>query len=84
MPQSLTACRYAFRFFVAFFETAWVPVSYFLMGSWYTKSELAKRSGIFYVAGRYAFRFFVRSLPHNYSFHYSYSRRFGFDQSHTD
>nr|XP_019047089.1 hypothetical protein I302_03696 [Kwoniella bestiolae CBS 10118]OCF26019.1 hypothetical protein I302_03696 [Kwoniella bestiolae CBS 10118] len=42
---------YAFRFFVALFEAAFQPVAYFILGSWYTKSELAKRASIFYVSG---------------------------------
>ncbi|OCF58737.1 hypothetical protein L486_03227 [Kwoniella mangroviensis CBS 10435] len=42
---------YAFRFFVAFFEAAFQPVAYFILGSWYTKTELAKRASIFYVSG---------------------------------
>jgi ACS family pantothenate transporter-like MFS transporter len=42
--------RYAFRFFIAFFEAAFQPVSFFLLGSWYTKPELAKRIAIWFIA----------------------------------
>lgn len=34
---------YAFRFLVGFFESSFFPVMLYLMGSWYTKTELAKR-----------------------------------------
>lgn len=34
---------YAFRFMVGFFESAFSPIIIFLLGSWYTKTELAKR-----------------------------------------
>lgn len=43
-----TSQVYAFRFFVAFFEAAFQPVSYFLIGSWYTKKELGKRMAVWY------------------------------------
>ncbi|KAL1413829.1 hypothetical protein Q8F55_001613 [Vanrija albida] len=39
---------YVFRFFVAFFEAGFQPVCYFLLGSWYLKSELGKRMAIWY------------------------------------
>lgn len=38
------------QFFIAFFEAAFQPVSFFLLGSWYTKPELAKRVAIWFVA----------------------------------
>ncbi|KAL1413835.1 hypothetical protein Q8F55_001619 [Vanrija albida] len=41
---------YVFRFLVAFFEAAFQPVSYFLLGSWYTKKELGKRMAIWFSA----------------------------------
>lgn len=31
---------YAFRFLVGFFESSWFPCMLFVMGSWYTKTEL--------------------------------------------
>lgn len=34
---------YAFRFLVGLFESSFFPVIIYLMGSWYTKTELAKR-----------------------------------------
>ncbi|KAF4778692.1 pantothenate transporter liz1 [Colletotrichum scovillei] len=35
---------YAFRFLVGFFESSFFPVLLYVLGSWYTKTELAKRS----------------------------------------
>lgn len=43
--------RYGFRFAVAFFESFFYPVAFFLLGSWYTQAELAKRISLFFVAG---------------------------------
>lgn len=31
---------YAFRFLVGLFESSWFPCMLFVMGSWYTKTEL--------------------------------------------
>ncbi|KAL7420698.1 hypothetical protein Q5752_004649 [Cryptotrichosporon argae] len=42
---------YGFRFGVAFFESFYYPVSFFLFGSWYTKRELNKRMGLWFIAG---------------------------------
>ncbi|RXK37937.1 hypothetical protein M231_04826 [Tremella mesenterica] len=41
---------YGFRFCIAFFESAYYPVAYFLLGSWYTRPELAKRVALWYIA----------------------------------
>lgn len=40
---------YAFRFLVGFFESSWFPSLLYLLGSWYTKIELAKRVAIFHM-----------------------------------
>ncbi|KAB8281467.1 major facilitator superfamily domain-containing protein [Yarrowia lipolytica] len=37
------------RFFVGVFESGFVPTAYFLMGSWYKPSEVARRAGFFYM-----------------------------------
>ncbi|KAF9018546.1 MFS general substrate transporter [Hymenopellis radicata] len=42
---------YFFRFMVGFFESAFSPVIIFLLGSWYTKPELAKRVAIWHLTG---------------------------------
>jgi ACS family pantothenate transporter-like MFS transporter len=42
---------YGFRFCIAFFESFYYPVAFFLLGSWYTKPELAKRIGLWFIAG---------------------------------
>ena len=39
------------RFCVAFFESFFYPVAFFLVGSWYTRAELAKRTTIWFIAG---------------------------------
>ncbi|WVW79479.1 hypothetical protein I302_101448 [Kwoniella bestiolae CBS 10118] len=41
---------YGFRFCVALFESFYYPVSFFLLGSWYTKPELAKRITLWFIA----------------------------------
>ncbi|KAJ7119117.1 MFS general substrate transporter [Mycena epipterygia] len=46
-PQEM----YFFRFMVGFFESAFSPVIIFLLGSWYSKSELAKRIAIWHLTG---------------------------------
>ncbi|KAJ6606038.1 MFS general substrate transporter [Mycena vulgaris] len=46
-PQQM----YFFRFMVGFFESAFSPVIIFLLGSWYSKSELAKRIAIWHLTG---------------------------------
>ncbi|KUJ16369.1 pantothenate transporter liz1 [Mollisia scopiformis] len=40
---------YAFRFLVGFFESSFFPCLLFILGSWYTKTELAKRVAIFHM-----------------------------------
>ncbi|KAJ7881109.1 pantothenate transporter liz1 [Mycena olivaceomarginata] len=42
---------YVFRFMVGLFESAFFPVILYLLGSWYTKTELAKRAAIFELSG---------------------------------
>ncbi|WVQ74723.1 hypothetical protein IAR50_004327 [Cryptococcus sp. DSM 104548] len=43
-----TSSMYALRFLVALFESAFFPVGLYLLGSWYTPTELAKRAAIFH------------------------------------
>ncbi|CAI7671057.1 unnamed protein product [Penicillium bialowiezense] len=40
---------YAFRFLVGFFESSFFPVLLYVLGSWYTKTELAKRVALFHM-----------------------------------
>lgn len=40
---------YVFRFFVGFFESSFFPCLLYVLGSWYTKTELAKRVAIFHM-----------------------------------
>ncbi|KAF1956320.1 pantothenate transporter liz1 [Byssothecium circinans] len=40
---------YAFRFLVGLFESSFFPALLFVLGSWYTKTELAKRIAIFHM-----------------------------------
>ncbi|WRT69917.1 uncharacterized protein IL334_006908 [Kwoniella shivajii] len=42
---------YGFRFCVALFESFYYPIGFFILGSWYTRPELAKRIGLWFVAG---------------------------------
>lgn len=42
---------YVFRFFISFFESAFQPGTILLMGSWYTRTELAKRLSFWFIAG---------------------------------
>ncbi|KAJ7352251.1 pantothenate transporter liz1 [Mycena albidolilacea] len=42
---------YVFRFMVGLFESAFFPVILYLLGSWYTMTELAKRAAIFELSG---------------------------------
>ncbi|KAI5480330.1 hypothetical protein MNV49_000905, partial [Pseudohyphozyma bogoriensis] len=42
---------YCFRFMVGAFEASFAPVAVILMGSWYTRAELAKRVCLWYTAG---------------------------------
>lgn len=41
---------YAFRFLIGFFESSFFPCLLFVLGSWYTKTELAKRTAIFHMS----------------------------------
>lgn len=38
---------YAFRFLVGLFESSFSPVILYLIGGWYTKTEMAKRTALF-------------------------------------
>ncbi|TGO54808.1 hypothetical protein BOTNAR_0258g00010 [Botryotinia narcissicola] len=40
---------YAFRFLVGLFDSSFFPCMLFILGSWYTKTELAKRIAIFHM-----------------------------------
>ncbi|KAJ5185441.1 hypothetical protein N7491_006691 [Penicillium cf. griseofulvum] len=40
---------YAFRFLIGFFESSFFPSMLYVLGSWYTKSELAKRVALFHM-----------------------------------
>ena len=40
---------YAFRFLVGLFESSFFPALLYLLGSWYTKTELAKRVALFHM-----------------------------------
>lgn len=42
---------YAFRFMIGLFESAFSPIIIFLLGCWYTKTELAKRVAIWHITG---------------------------------
>ncbi|TGZ85330.1 MFS general substrate transporter [Ascodesmis nigricans] len=42
---------YVIRFFQGFFEASSFAGTHYILGSWYTESELAKRSGIFTASG---------------------------------
>ncbi|TDZ30016.1 Pantothenate transporter liz1 [Colletotrichum spinosum] len=42
---------YAFRFCVGLCESGFSPIIIFLLGSWYTKSELAKRVAVWHITG---------------------------------
>jgi ACS family pantothenate transporter-like MFS transporter len=42
---------YAFRFMIGLFESGFSPIIIFLLGSWYTKPELAKRIAIWHITG---------------------------------
>jgi MFS transporter, ACS family, pantothenate transporter len=35
---------YAFRFLIGFFESSWFPCMLYILGSWYTKTELGRRA----------------------------------------
>ena len=48
--QSVHA-MYGFRFCVALFEAAFAPAAIFLLGSWYSPPELAKRVTIWFISG---------------------------------
>lgn len=40
---------YVFRFFVGFFESGFFPSLLYVLGSWYTRTELAKRVALFHM-----------------------------------
>ncbi|CAI7579065.1 unnamed protein product [Penicillium pancosmium] len=40
---------YAFRFLIGLFESSFFPVLLYVLGSWYTKTELAKRVALFHM-----------------------------------
>jgi ACS family pantothenate transporter-like MFS transporter len=42
---------YVLRFFIGLFESAAGPGLHFILGSWYRKSELGRRSALFVVSG---------------------------------
>ncbi|WWC95044.1 hypothetical protein V866_001896 [Kwoniella sp. B9012] len=42
---------YGFRFCIALFESFYYPIGFFILGSWYTRPELAKRIGLWFIAG---------------------------------
>ncbi|KAF7944921.1 uncharacterized protein EAE97_005554 [Botrytis byssoidea] len=44
-----TYALYDFRFLVGLFESSFFPCMLFILGSWYTKTELAKRIAIFHM-----------------------------------
>jgi MFS transporter, ACS family, pantothenate transporter len=44
-----TTHMYIFRFMVGFFESGFSPIIVFLMGSWYTPPEMAKRVAIWHM-----------------------------------
>ncbi|KAJ9157315.1 Major facilitator superfamily [Pleurostoma richardsiae] len=44
-----TGQLYAFRFLVGFFESSFFPSLLYILGSWYTKTELAKRVALFHM-----------------------------------
>jgi ACS family pantothenate transporter-like MFS transporter len=44
-----TGQLYAFRFLVGFFESSFFPSLLYVLGSWYTKTELAKRVALFHM-----------------------------------
>ncbi|KAF2811303.1 MFS general substrate transporter [Mytilinidion resinicola] len=45
---------YALRFLIGLFESAYFPCIIYVMGSWYTKHERAKRLTLFYASGSMA------------------------------
>lgn len=44
-----SAQLYAFRFLVGLFESSFFPALLYVLGSWYTKTELAKRVALFHM-----------------------------------
>ncbi|RDW66647.1 hypothetical protein BP5796_09396 [Coleophoma crateriformis] len=42
---------YAFRFMIGLFESGFSPIIIFLLGCWYTKTELAKRIAVWHITG---------------------------------
>ncbi|KAJ7471177.1 major facilitator superfamily domain-containing protein [Mycena galericulata] len=58
---------YALRFFVGLFESGFYPGMHYILGSWYTPRELAKRSTIFWTAGSLGTMFsgFLQTAAYN-------------------
>ncbi|KAJ7062019.1 major facilitator superfamily domain-containing protein [Mycena amicta] len=59
---------YAIRFFVGLFESGFYPGMHYILGSWYTPRELAKRSTIFWTAGSLGTMFsgFLQTAAYNH------------------
>ncbi|KAJ6461022.1 major facilitator superfamily domain-containing protein [Mycena sanguinolenta] len=58
---------YALRFFVGLFESGFYPGMHYILGSWYTPRELAKRSTIFWASGSLGTMFsgFLQTAAYN-------------------
>ncbi|KAJ7083601.1 major facilitator superfamily domain-containing protein [Mycena belliarum] len=58
---------YALRFLVGLFESGFYPGMHYILGSWYTPRELAKRSTIFWTAGSLGSMFsgFLQTAAYN-------------------
>ncbi|KAJ7723277.1 major facilitator superfamily domain-containing protein [Mycena maculata] len=58
---------YALRFLVGLFESGFYPGMHYILGSWYTPRELAKRSTIFWTAGSLGTMFsgFLQTAAYN-------------------
>ncbi|KAJ7061567.1 major facilitator superfamily domain-containing protein, partial [Mycena amicta] len=58
---------FAIRFFVGLFESGFYPGMHYILGSWYTPRELAKRSTIFWTAGSLGSMFsgFLQTAAYN-------------------
>ncbi|KAF8218216.1 major facilitator superfamily domain-containing protein [Mycena galopus ATCC 62051] len=59
---------YALRFFVGLFESGFYPGMHYILGSWYTPRELAKRSTIFWASGSLGTMFsgFLQTAAYNH------------------
>ncbi|KAH7398107.1 pantothenate transporter liz1 [Cadophora sp. MPI-SDFR-AT-0126] len=58
---------YAFRFLVGLFESSFSPVMTYLIGSWYTKTEMAKRMALFMMTAPFgtAFSGYLQAAVYN-------------------